>query len=48
MKNPKYKELAPNDIVEFDIGDGYHMAGTQAINVKVIEYADNDEQEEVS
>jgi len=48
MKNPKYRELAPNDIVEFDIGDGFHMAGTQAINVRVIHHADSDEQKEVS
>jgi len=47
MVNPRFRKLEPNDIVEFEEGPGFHMEGTQALNIKVIVHADNDERQEV-
>ena len=42
MKDPRYKELKPGDIVEFETGPGFHMDGTQAVKVRVIVHAPED------
>ena len=47
MQNPKFRELKPGDIVEFDIGDGFHNDGTQALKVRVVRHADKDGPETV-
>lgn len=44
LRNPKFRELKPNDICEFQIGEGYKNSGTQAIKVKIIRYAEDDNQ----
>lgn len=35
QENPKFKTLLPGQIVTFEVGPGYYVDGTQALNVKV-------------
>ena len=42
LRNPKFAELKPNDIVEFEEGEGYRGSGTQALNIKIIKYAESE------
>lgn len=37
--NKWFRELRQNDVVTFDIGTGFGMDGTQAINVEIIKHA---------
>jgi len=47
LKDPKYRELQAGDVVQFEEGTGFFNDGTQAIKVKVIHFADNDERHTV-
>lgn len=42
LRNPKYREIKPNDICEFEIGEGYMNPGTQALKVKIVKYAESE------
>lgn len=38
QRDPSYRELKKNDIVEFEIGQGYYVKGTQAMKVDILQH----------
>ena len=42
QRNPKFRELKPNDVIEFDVGAGYLDKGTQAINIRIVQFAEDE------
>jgi len=39
LRNKNYSDLKEGDICEFEVGTGYYCEGTQALRVRLIEYA---------
>jgi cold shock CspA family protein len=42
QRDPNHRELKPNDVVSFIKGDGFHMEGTQALQIRIEVLADAD------
>jgi len=40
QRDPNHREVYPNDVVSYVKGDGYHMQGTQALEVRIERLAD--------
>jgi len=43
QRDPDYMELRKNDIVEFEVGEGYYVKGTQALKVDIISYGEGND-----
>lgn len=48
LVNPKYRDLKPGDVCEFEFGDGFFNNGTQAVKVRVVRCANNNGLKSVS
>jgi len=41
QRDPSFRELKKGDIVEFEVGEGYYVKGTQALKVDIIKYGES-------
>ena len=43
QRDPNHRDLKPEDVVSFKVGPGYHMEGTQALEVRIERLAITDD-----